>query len=106
VFKGGRAGIAAGRRGIRIPAISPAVSGTVAWSREGKEGGGPDGRGRAVSGGSGRRGSARRIGPSGRGARAVAGLGWAEWRAGPRTGGRGSLGRPVHWARERKKGKR
>ena len=32
--------------------ISPAVSGAVARSREGKERGGPDGRGRAVSGGS------------------------------------------------------
>ena len=34
--------------------------------------------------------------------RAVAGFGWAEWRAGPRTGGRGSLcrvrgkGKEVH----------
>ena len=38
----------------RSPVISPAVSGAVAWSREGKERGGPDERDRAVSGGSGR----------------------------------------------------
>ena len=37
------------RGGKRSPVISPAVSGAVAWSREGKERGGPDGRGRAVS---------------------------------------------------------
>ena len=30
VFKGGRAGIAAGRSGIRIPATSPVISGFVA----------------------------------------------------------------------------
>ena len=41
------------RGGKGSPVISPAISGAVAWSREGKERGGPDGRGRAVSGGSG-----------------------------------------------------
>jgi len=47
-----RSGHASGGKGS--PVISPAVSGAVARSREGKERGGPDGRGRAVSGGSGR----------------------------------------------------
>ena len=39
------------RGGKRSPVISPAVSGAVAWSREGKERGGADGWGRSVSGG-------------------------------------------------------
>ena len=52
-FKGvPRSGHASG--GKRSPVILLAVSGAVARSREGKERGGPDGRGRAVSGGSGR----------------------------------------------------
>ena len=50
VFKGGRAGIAAGRRGIRIPATSPVISGPLR-SREGRGEEGADARGRLVSGG-------------------------------------------------------
>ena len=49
-FKGGRAGIAAGRRGIRIPATSPVILGPLR-SREGRGEEGADARGRLVSGG-------------------------------------------------------
>ena len=49
VFKGGRAGIAVGRRGIRIPATSPVISGPLR-SRERREEEGADARGRMVSG--------------------------------------------------------
>ena len=52
VFKGGRAGIAAGRRGIRIPATSPVISGPLR-SREGRGEEGPtDGPERSAEGSS------------------------------------------------------
>ena len=91
VFKGGRAGIAAGRRGIRIPATSPVISGPLR-SREGRgEEGLTRGAGWSAAG-------RLRCGPAGRSRRRQVGPAAQEGRARSEPGcGAGVLG----WQRKR-----